>query len=245
MNREAIYKLLQRPQEFDYEYYLNTEKLLSSQKPFDQLCNQDELQFQIVHQVEELWMKLIAYTLLDIDDCINQYQTLPAITLFKRVHSLQKLMIDQLDVLETMSPKHYQEVRTQLGNGSGQESPGFRALTKMPEFLWRSFNEKYLQQKGLTIDAIYDTQYQHDEAYMLAECLAEYDELFQKFCYHHIQLIYRTIGIDANSLKGRSVDLLNNRMKTRFFPELWQVRSRMTDKWGHQYGNVRDSIKIV
>ena len=34
-------------------------------KPFDKFCNKDELQFQVVHQVEELWMKLIAYTLLD------------------------------------------------------------------------------------------------------------------------------------------------------------------------------------
>jgi tryptophan 2,3-dioxygenase len=41
-------------------------ELFACQKPFGEFCNKDELQFQVVHQVEELWMKLIAYTLLDI-----------------------------------------------------------------------------------------------------------------------------------------------------------------------------------
>ena len=38
----------------DYELYLNTKRLLSCQSPFSELCNRDELQFQIVHQIEEL-----------------------------------------------------------------------------------------------------------------------------------------------------------------------------------------------
>jgi hypothetical protein len=37
---------------------ISTRALLACQKPFDQFCNRDELQFQVVHQVEELWMKL-------------------------------------------------------------------------------------------------------------------------------------------------------------------------------------------
>jgi tryptophan 2,3-dioxygenase len=45
----------------DCELYLQTAALLGCQKSFDELRNPDELQFQIVHQVEELWMKLLAY----------------------------------------------------------------------------------------------------------------------------------------------------------------------------------------
>ena len=68
MERETFYAQMAGGSGLDYELYLNTEALLACQKPFSALCNKDELQFQIVHQVEELWMKLIAYTLLDIDE---------------------------------------------------------------------------------------------------------------------------------------------------------------------------------
>ncbi len=245
MNRQYFYALLQKEQEFDYENYLNTEQLLTCQTDFSDLCNQDELQFQIVHQVEELWLKLIVYTLLDIDECMEKMQTNKVITLFKRVHSLQQLMIEQLELLETMSPKDYQTIREQLGNGSGKESPGFRALTKIPTYLWQTYTQYYLQTNHLTIEKIYDTEYQHCDGYMVAECLAEFDELFQKFCYCHMQLIYRSIGFDSKSLKGRSVEMLNQRMSIKFFPELWQIRTQMTDQWGEQYGQVRASISTI
>jgi tryptophan 2,3-dioxygenase len=187
-------------------------------------------------------MKLIGYTLLDIDDYIAQRNTNRVITLFGRVHLILKLMIDHLPILETMSPKEYQEIRLQLGNGSGQESPGFHCLLKMFHPLWDSFEKHYLNEQGLTVEKIYNSEYNHGDAYMVAECLAEYDELFQKFRYHHIQLIHRSIGLHSKSLKGRSVDLLEEGMKMKFFPQLWEIRHQMTDLWGGEYGVVRDSI---
>jgi tryptophan 2,3-dioxygenase len=72
--------------------------------------------------------------------------------------------------------------------------------------------------------------------------MAEYDELFQKFRFHHIQLIHRSIGLTAKSLKGRPVELLEEGVKLQFFPELWAIRGQMTDSWGHDYGVVRESI---
>ena len=63
MNREQFYEIMSGEGTLDYELYLNTKALLSCQSKFEELCNPDELQFQLVHQVEELWMKLIAYTL--------------------------------------------------------------------------------------------------------------------------------------------------------------------------------------
>jgi tryptophan 2,3-dioxygenase len=226
----------------DYEIYLETKKLLSCQKDFKDFCNADELQFQVVHQGEELWMKLIGYTLLDIDDYLQQENTNRVLTLFNRVAIAQRLMTTQLTLLETMSPKEYQEIRLQLGNGSGQESPGFRTLIKMPRHLWESFKTHYLDAHGLTVEKIYNSEYKHGDAYMVAEALVEFDELFQIFRFHHIQLIWRSIGMGAKSLKGRSVELLNEGMRTKFFPELWEIRSQMTDVWGSHYGVVRESI---
>ena len=69
----------------------------------------------------------------------KQHNTHRIVTLMGRVHRLMRMMTAQLDLLETMSPKEYQQIRLQLGNGSGQESPGFKFLLRMPPDLWRAF----------------------------------------------------------------------------------------------------------
>jgi tryptophan 2,3-dioxygenase len=242
MDREKFTRLMNGGGDLDYEVYLSTRALLACQKPFDAFVNGDELQFQVVHQVEELWMKLIGATLLDVDDYMEQGETNRVVTLLRRCHQLLRLMTQQMDLLETMSPKEYQEIRLQLGNGSGQESPGFRVLLLMPPFLWQSYVLRYLEGGARSVRSVYDDTYAHDGAYVVAEALMEFDELFQKFRMNHLYLIHRTIGMGAASLKGRSVDLLQAGMKHRFFPELWDVRWAMTDAWGHSYGKVRDSL---
>jgi tryptophan 2,3-dioxygenase len=212
VNREYFYQMMGGEGTLDYELYLNTKALLSCQSKYEELCNGDELQFQLVHQIEELWMKLIAYTLLDIDDYLQQENTNRVVTLFRRVHMTQKMMIEQIALLETMSPKEYQEIRKRLGK------------------------------HRLTVEKIYDSEYAHGDAYVVAEALAEFDELFQKFRFEHMQLIHRTIGFAAKSLKGRPVEILEDGMRQKFFPELWEIRGEMTDKWGAEYGVKRDPL---
>lgn len=164
------------------------------------------------------------------------------ISLFSRVHKLQRMMVDQLDVLETMSPKEYQQIRLQLGNGSGQESPGFKTLLTMPDDIWASFKAHYLENGKITIAQIYDEEYCHDHRYAVAEALTEFDEQLQLFRWRHLFLIHRSIGLGSKSLKGRPVELLQKGAAKRFFPELWDIRNTMTDKWGGEYGKVRPSI---
>jgi len=242
MDRKKYYDRIENPEMLDYGVYLKCDQLLTCQKPLDELCNADELQFQIVHQVEELWMKLMTFTLVDVIDFLQQGETHRVLTLMGRVSALQRLMTNQLDILETMSPKEYQQIRLQLGNGSGQESPGFRMLLKMPPDMWKAYTETYLAPDNLTVADIYDEKYCHDGRYAIAEALIEFDEQFQKFRWNHLFLIHRSIGLSSKSLKGRPVDLLQSGAKHRFFPDLWDIRSAMTDKWGGEYGVVRDAI---
>ena len=58
-----------------------------------------------------------------------------------------------------------------------------------------------------------------------------------------MQLIYRSIGVAANSLKGRPVEILKTGMRQKFFPDLWSVRADMTDRWGASYGVKRDKLE--
>lgn len=234
--------MIENPEMLDYGVYLQCDKLLSCQKPIKELANADEMQFQLVHQVEELWMKLICFSLVDALEAMQQAKHFKVLNLFSRIHNLQQLMIDQLAVLETMSPKDYQQIRLQLGNGSGQESPGFRTLLKFPADMWSTYEEHYLENGKYSVAQIYDDSYSHDHKYAVAEALVEFDELLQIFRWRHLFLIQRSIGLSSASLKGRPVELLQKGAQKRYFTELWDIRSAMTDKWGGEYGKVRPSI---
>lgn len=242
IDREKIISDMKSTGQRDYERYLNTSQLLACQKDPGSMVNEDELQFQIVHQVEELWMKLVIFSLLDSDRYMCERHTNKVVTLFDRINQIMRLMTTQLTLLETMSPRDYQAIRLMLGAGSGQESPGFRVLIKMPSELYRTFQENYLDRAQLTLEDIYDVNYHHCDAYMVAECLAEFDELFQKFRFNHFMLVQRSIGAGAQSLKGRSVELLKSGMEHQCFPELWKIRNHMTDKWGGAHGYKRATI---
>lgn len=242
LDKTEVHHRIENPEMKDYGVYLAVDRLLNCQKPLATLCNPDELQFQIVHQVEELWMKLIAFTLAEIDGHMASGATMRVLTLFERVSRIMRLMTDQLALLETMSPFDYQSIRLELGNGSGQESPGFQLLLTLPQPLWARYKAVYLDPVGRSVADVYDTGYAHDEAYMVAEALIEFDELFQIFRALHIYLIHRSIGMGSKSLKGRPVELLNAGARHRFFPELWDIRGEMTDRWGAEYGVKRPSI---
>jgi tryptophan 2,3-dioxygenase len=243
MDRRYFYTMMHGEGNTDYEVYLNTRALLLCQSDFDGLCNGDELQFQIVHQIQELLMKLLAYTLLDIDEYMQAGDTNRIISLFKRVYRIQEEMIHLFSLLDTMSPKEYQEIRLKLGGGSGLGSPGFKTLREMGGHLWESFKSHYLDRHDLTVEKIYDGEYSHSDAYVVAEALADYDELFQRFRFHHLQHVKRSIGLGSKSLRGRPVQLLEKGLTQRFFPELWEIRNRMTDQWATEYGEVREPLK--
>src|SRR5215208_2905571 len=114
----------------DYEKYIRTAELLSLQKSAGELSTHDEMQFQIVHQVAELWMKLIDHELARAAQLIDENHVGPAIATLSRVNGVQTLLHQQLNLLDTMAPKDYMTIRTVLGHGSGQESPGFRKLVR-------------------------------------------------------------------------------------------------------------------
>lgn len=242
MDKKYFYELMGAMGKSDYENYLQTADLFACQKSFSELCNQDELQFQIVHQIEELLLRLVNYTLLDVDECFGQHHTFKAITLFKRVHILQKNMLEMIDALETMSPKDYQLIRLRLGSGSGLNSPGFTVFNKIHQPLWESYKQYYLVQRQLTLQVIYEKNYDHNESYLLAECMIELDELHMRFFQRHLDLIGRTIGKEATSLRGNAIDYLQKKAHTPLFPELWSIRSEMSDTWGHEYGFKRPSL---
>lgn len=108
-----------------YQDYLKLDQLLTSQKPkTDQL---DEMLFIITHQTCELWFKQI---LLELEDLIFNFGKNEANMIEKldRISDLFTLVINQITILENMSPTSFAKFRTKLGCASGLQSVQFRYL---------------------------------------------------------------------------------------------------------------------
>jgi tryptophan 2,3-dioxygenase len=225
----------------DYEKYIRTEELLALQKTDDKLSTPDEMQFQIVHQVAELWMKLAVYEGDRAAHELAEGDVAKGTRLLHRIGKIQLLLIEQIALLDTMSPRDYMIIRDALGRGSGQESPGFKGLLKWPERAWPSF-EELLEKRNVTLRAVYEHPDAHAELFNVAEALMEIDQNLQLWRERHLKLVFRQIGTGTPSLKGKPSDLLAEGMRHRFFPRLWDVRDELFAQWtktnpnGAQYG---------
>ena len=215
----------------DYEKYIRTEELLGLQKPPATLTCHDELQFQIVHQAHELYMKLVEHELRFMCQLLAENQVARAVTTLHRVATTQRVMLHSIDLLDTMAPTDYMTIRTGLGRGSGQESPGFRTMVKLPGELVGPAFQAFLDKRGITLRQIYEDPHAHHELFQLCEGLVDYDQLLQTWRQRHLTLVYRIIGTGTPSLKGKHSDLLSHGMKQRFFPKLWDVRDEIYADW--------------
>ena len=215
----------------DYEKYIRTEELLALQKPPDALSCHDEMQFQIVHQAHELYMKLIEHELTFVCELLGNNDAARAITTLGRVARVQRVLLASVDLLDTMAPTDYMTIRTGLGRGSGQESPGFRTMLRLPgEMVWPVFSA-FLDRTGVTLRQIYEQPHDHHLLFQLCEGLVDYDQLLQTWRQRHLMLVYRIIGTGTPSLKGKHSDLLAHGLKQRFFPKLWDVRDDVFADW--------------
>ena len=215
----------------DYEKYIRTEELLALQKAPDALTCHDELQFQVVHQAHELYMKLIEHELGFLCQLLGAGEVARAVTTLGRVSRIQRVLLQSIDLLDTMAPTDYMTIRTGLGRGSGQESPGFRTMLRLPgELVWPSV-ASFLDRQGIALRRIYEAPHDHHLLFQLCEGLVDYDQLLQTWRYRHLLLVYRIIGTGTPSLKGKHSDLLQHGMKQRFFPKLWDIRDEVFGEW--------------
>ena len=215
----------------DYEKYIRTEELLRLQKSPEQLSCHDEMQFQVIHQAHELYMKLIEHELRFVTTLLQADELARVVTTLERVSRVQRVLMLSIDLLDTMAPTDYMQIRTGLGRGSGQESPGFRMMLKLPgEVVWPAFAQ-FIERSGVTLRQIYENPHDHHQLFQLCEGLVNYDQLLQMWRYRHLMLVYRIIGTGTPSLKGKHSDLLAHGMKTRFFPALWDVRDDVFADW--------------
>lgn len=112
----------------NYQRYAMVPELLSLQRPLSDPEEHDETLFIIVHQVHELWFKATLHELDRARELLMQGDDPRAAATLKRVRSIMKVLVGQLDILETMTPVEFESFRDRLDTASGFQSAQFREL---------------------------------------------------------------------------------------------------------------------
>src|ERR1700751_175482 len=111
-----------------YSSYLKLDELLALQKPLSEGPEHDEMLCSVIHQVYELWFKELLHEfdhvmrLLEGDESHRAQHTL------KRILTILKVMVAQLDILETMTPLEFLTFRERLDAASGFQYDQFRQV---------------------------------------------------------------------------------------------------------------------
>jgi tryptophan 2,3-dioxygenase len=111
-----------------YSSYLKIDELLALQQPLSDGPEHDEMLFIVIHQVYELWFKEVVHELDFLAGALRRGDAARAQHTLKRVLTILKVLVHQIDVLETMTPLEFLSFRERLESGSGFQSFQFREL---------------------------------------------------------------------------------------------------------------------
>lgn len=109
-----------------YSSYLAVDDLLNLQKP--ESDEHDEMLFIIIHQVYELWFKQLLHETDFLMTRLERSDISRALHTLKRMLTILKTVVSQVDILETMTPLEFNSFRDRLGSSSGFQSYQFREL---------------------------------------------------------------------------------------------------------------------
>ena len=111
-----------------YGSYLEVDKLLELQKPRSEGPEHDEVLFIVIHQVYELWFKELLHEFDRVMQLLRSDQGAKAQHTLKRILTILKVLVAQVDILETMTPLEFLTFRNRLAAASGFQSDQFRQI---------------------------------------------------------------------------------------------------------------------
>lgn len=246
-----------------YSNYLKVKELTSLQQPLSEPVAHDELLFITIHQVYELWFKQVLFELETLVSDIGNRQYLHASRRLDRVTEIFRILVQQVDILETMTPTDFNTFRSHLNPASGFQSAQFRELEILGGVDAKEF-EKFFElepewksqvlkrAKGPNIrsalfqalavegwlksddhenrvQALIDLYVSKKPDFgltILCERLIRFDELVVLWRFRHVQMVERMIGMKYGTGGSLGVPYLQTTLKKRFFPELWESRTK-------------------
>src|SRR5467141_2613853 len=233
-----------------YGSYLRLLELLQLQTGLSE--EHDELLFIVAHQAYELWFKVVLHELAGARSRIEADDILYARHLLRRVYVIEKLLVEQIEVLETMSPQDFLAFRSQLAPASGFQSVQFREIEflsglKEPKYLARieatpeemsrlrrrldepslhdAFRSLVARRGSPSLVDIFRDRERYGDMFDLCEALLDHDQAFAHWRARHVLLVERQIGSKTGTGGSSGAEYLRTTLGKRFFPDLWDVRS--------------------
>lgn len=215
-----------------YVSYLKINELLALQEPKSDGPEHDELLFIVIHQTYELWFKQILHELDRARRLLRDGSLHPALGTLRRVRTIMKTLVGQVDILETMTPLEFNAFRARLESSSGFQSYQFRefeAVFARPG-IWDDV-VALLGAHGCLVSpdieesllSVYRTR---PDVSLLLEELVDIDEGLQEWRYRHVKMVERTIGGSRGTGGSSGAGYLKSTLFSPVFPELWAIRSR-------------------
>jgi tryptophan 2,3-dioxygenase len=138
-----------------YNKYLRVPDLIALQDCLSDPAHHDELLFITIHQAYELWFKVILQEIDAAIQLLDQDRAPAAERALRRIVEIEKLLVNQIHIIETMSPINFLQFRDQLNPASGFQSMQFREIEfasgLKDESILRSFKEDSFAHERLTV----------------------------------------------------------------------------------------------
>jgi tryptophan 2,3-dioxygenase len=235
-----------------YGSYLKIPELLRLQQRLTEA--HDELLFIIVHQAYELWFRELIHELEAVRDRMLAGEVFWVRHFLNRVRVVWRLLIEQVNVLETMSPQDFLAFRSELAPASGFQSVQFRELEflsglKQPSYikrlectpeeqarllrrleepsLWDAYKTLLAQHGSPSLEEVFARRDRHGDLFDVAEGLLDHDESFALWRSRHILMVERQIGSKTGTGGSTGAQYLRGTLDKRCFPDLWEMRSRL------------------
>jgi tryptophan 2,3-dioxygenase len=207
-----------------YRSYLALDELLAAQRPRSD--EHDEMLFIVVHQVYELWFKQLLHELGFARDALGRDEGATVLHTLRRVLTILKVVVAQIDVLETMTPRQFLGFRARLDTASGFQSEQFRHLEEaLPELFVALL--AYLRIEGASRDALVAVYREDGMGAQICERFVDLDEGLQEWRYRHVKMVERTIGDKPGTGGSQGVAYLRSTLFRPAFPDLWAIRDQL------------------
>jgi tryptophan 2,3-dioxygenase len=217
-----------------YNKYLKVPELISLQETLSDPPSHDELLFIIIHQTYELWFKQVLHEIDATIQWIGQGRMFRANHSLRALTTIEKILVTQIHLLETMAPIGFLEFRDKLNPASGFQSMQFREL----EFVSGAKDEKILEtfrmktetheERVGTVLEILTTPDKFPEQYNMQDLLVDHDENIALWRAHHVLMVERMLGMKRGTGGSEGVGYLATTLKKKFFPEIWEARTHLT-----------------
>ncbi len=215
-----------------YVSYLKVDELLALQEPKSEGPEHDELLFIIIHQTYELWFKQMLHELARVRRLLREGSLHPSLGTLRRVRTIMKTLVGQVDILETMTPLEFNAFRARLESSSGFQSYQFREFEAV--FARPGIWDDVLALLGShgclgaadIEDSLLSVYRTRPDVSLLLEELVDIDEGLQEWRYRHLKMVERTIGNKQGTGGSSGSGYLKSTLFNPVFPELWAIRSR-------------------